>query len=234
MIRIVTFLTLLFLSVSAHAATLNEKVSLSGDVLTVGDVFASAENNADHVLGPAPVPGNVLILDNKTLKRIATTFKVNWQAKTGLETATVRGTKTPAQNDAQKSDAMVKIPVLAQPMNRDDVIKASDLAWIDMPARDLKEDTALKETDLIGQSPRALIQPNVPVSVHVLVSPKVIKRGDLVTLTLKAGRISLTAKGKAMEDARMDEMVRVQNPDSQKIVQARVTGPQEAIIEPQS
>lgn len=234
MMRIVSFFGFLFLSVSAEAATLNDTIALSHDVLTVGDVFAGAENNRDHVLGPAPIPGNVLVLDTKTLRRIATTFNVDWKPKTGLETATVRGSRTAAQNTAQKSDTLVKIPVLGQPMNRDDVIKPSDIVWVEIKARDLKEDTALKESDLVGLSPRALIQPNMPVSVHVLVAPKVIKRGDLVTLSLKAGRISLTAKGKAMEDARMGETVRVQNPDSQKILQARVTGPQEAVIEPQT
>lgn len=215
-----------------HAATLNTKILLEGENLTVGDVFEGAENNADHVLGPAPIAGNKMILDNKTLARIADSFGVNWEGRNNTAMASVmRKTDAPMKSDSQ---ALVSVPVLAEAISRDTIIKASDIIHMDVPAKSLNDDTALKDSDLIGKAARGLIKPNEAVSMNLLVAPKMIKRGDSVTISLRAGAISLTAKGKALADARLGEMVQVQNASSDKIVQARVTGPQEAVIEPQS
>lgn len=231
-LKLAFFAFLLGVGAAANAATLNKDVTLQNDVLTVGDVFTDAGENAGHVLGAAPKPGNVLVLNTKTLQRIAGSFAVDWKPERGTETASVRNGQPKASGTPLTGS--VKIPVLAAPLKRDDVISASDLIWMEVPANKLRDDTALKEADLVGLSARGLIQPNEPVSTSLLVAPKMIKRGQMVTLSLSAGRITLTAKGKALHDARLGEIVRVENPDSQKILQAKVTGPQEAIIEPQS
>ncbi len=230
-VAIATFAACVLCAAIASAATLNADVTLEKDVLTVGDVFADAGADAGHVLGPAPKPGNLLVLNTETLKHISTSFNVGWAPVRGTETSTIRSGAKPAQKPAD-TVTMVKVPVLATPITRDAVIAASDIVYIDVPSSDLHDDTALKESDLVGLSARALIQPNEPVSMNLIVAPKVIKRGDIVNLSLKAGQIALTAQGKALADARLGETVRVQNQSSQKIVQARVTGPQEATIEP--
>ena len=223
----------LFFVQAVQAATLNTKIALTGDDLTVGDVFSGAENNADHVLGPAPIPGNKLLLDNKTLSRIADGFGINWEGRTNTAMASVTRVAQPLMKEDNVTNT-VSVPVLASAISRDTVIKASDIVHKVIFAKDLNDDTALKDTDLIGKAARGLIKPNEAVSMNLLVAPKMIKRGDSVTISLTAGSISLTAKGKALADARMGEMVQVQNSSSDKIVQARVTGPQQAVIEPQS
>lgn len=230
-IAIATFLATVLCAAIASAATLNTDVTLDKDVLTVGDVFADAGADAAHVLGPAPKPGNLLVLNTATLKHIAGSFNVAWAPSRGTETATIRSGAQPAQKTADNA-TMVKVPVLAAPLARDSVIAASDLIYIEVPSSQLKDDTALKESDLVGLSARGLIQPNQPISTNLIVAPKVIKRGDLVNLSLNSGQIALTSQGRALEDARLGGTVRVQNTNSQKIVQARVTGPQEATIEP--
>lgn len=226
-------LFLCIVSANADAATLNTKIDLDGDVLTVADVFNGAENNGDHILGPAPKPGDVMILDNKTLSRIADGFKIDWKGRTPSATARVRGVAKGEAAIEPTANQMVMVPVLAAPMNREMVITAADITHIEVPVSKLNDDTILDDKGLIGQSVRGLIQPNMPVSKNLLAAPKVIKRGDMVTLSLSAGRIQLTSKGKALSDARIGDLVNIQNQSSEKIVQARVTGPQEAIIEPQ-
>lgn len=224
------FIVTLF-SANGHSATLNTKINLEGDVLTVGDVFHNAESHADHVLGQAPPHGDVMILDNRTLSRIADGFGINWQGRTPAATARVK--RVSAVENKADPEQVISVPVLVEPANRDTVISAADIVRIDVPAKKLADDTVLDENEMIGKSARGLIQPKTPVSKNLLVAPKVIKRGDLVTLNLSAGRIQLSSKGKALTDARMGELVRLENPGSKKIVQARVTGPQEAVIEPQ-
>lgn len=220
------------LALPAHSATLNKKVLLSGDVLTVGDVFEGAENNSDHVLGPAPIAGNLLVLDRKTLDRIATSFDVNWEDRTALATATVRRDSKANQDDT--SDAtMIKVPALRVPLNRSDIIKASDVHMIEVSSKLIRDNTALQVSDLVGQSALKLIKPDEIVSMTDVIAPKVIKRGEMVTISLNIGKIALTAKGRALEDARMGDIVKLKNESSDKVVQARVTGHREAVMEPQ-
>ncbi len=56
-------------------------------------------------------------------------------------------------------------------------------------------------------------------SVH---RPKLIQRGDLLTILVRYGAISVTAKGKALHSAALGERIPVRNSKSNKIVQGVV------------
>lgn len=219
---------------TAHAATLNKRVLLQNDVLTVGDVFEGAQSHVDHVLGPAPRPGDVLMLDFKTLDRIARGFNIHWQDRTPLASAVVRLDPTLGREaTSPDTGTLVRVPVLKVPLSRRDVIKASDIEMTEVSSKELRDNSALQASDVIGKSVLGLIKPGEVISQSDLIQPKVIKRGELVTITLNAGRISLTSKARAMEDARIGDIVRLRNESSDKIIQARVTGEREAIMDPQ-
>ncbi len=222
-----------FIALPASAATLNKKVLLTGDVLTVGDVFEGAQNHSDHVLGPAPRAGNVLMLDLKTLDRIANGFDINWEDRSAFATSTVRRDSKNI-DDTSGEATLIKVPALRVALNRNDVIKASDVHMIEVSSKSVRDNTALQATDLVGQSALKLIKPDELVSMNDLIAPKVIKRGEMVTISLSVGRISLTSKGRAMEDARMGDMVKLKNESSDRVIQARVTGHREATMAPQS
>lgn len=80
--------------ISAHAASPKSLSVIEADVLTVGDVFHDAERNADYVLGPAPLPGEDMILGVKTLTRIARAMDVSWQPGSGDERVIIRRAAT--------------------------------------------------------------------------------------------------------------------------------------------
>lgn len=226
---LVTVLVAAFASF-AHAAVLNQNIVLKTDVLTVGDIFTAAGEHKDHVLGPAPKPGDMMVLDAKTLHRIARTFAVDWKPARGTETVVVRRSSAP-QAKAATPETVVSVPVLARPVTRDEVITASDVIMKEVSSNDLKDDTVMQQINVVGLSARGLIQPDMPISANLLVQPKVIKRNQMVTVSLNSGRINLTSQAKALHDARIGDIVRLQNTQSEKIVQARVTGPQEATID---
>jgi len=60
----------------ASAATLNRSVTVTGESITLGDVFAGVKRNADFVLAPAPMPGNPITWDARTVKRIVKAFSL--------------------------------------------------------------------------------------------------------------------------------------------------------------
>ena len=66
------------------------EVRLSGDVLTLGDVFQDIKSNAGHVLAPAPAPGKTMILTAADLQRIADAFRISWQPDSSYTRLVVR------------------------------------------------------------------------------------------------------------------------------------------------
>jgi flagella basal body P-ring formation protein FlgA len=53
----------------------------------------------------------------------------------------------------------------------------------------------------------------------------VVKRGQQVKIAIKAGALLLTATGLAYNDGKLDQMIKVQNISSSKIILGRVAGP---------
>lgn len=74
----------------AEAATLKREVEVTGDVITVGDLFDGVTAHADYVLAQAPKPGDVLRLPAHDLKRVSDTFNLGWQPASQLDQAVVR------------------------------------------------------------------------------------------------------------------------------------------------
>lgn len=101
-VRIVLFLAGLGVGVvilfagtrAALAASVKDIAIVTGDRLTVGDLFDGVAQNADYVLGPSPQPGKDMVLDARTLYRIATALKLDWQPASSAEQIIVRRAAT--------------------------------------------------------------------------------------------------------------------------------------------
>ena len=63
----------------ANAATPKRNVTITGDNITLGDVFDGIYKNENYVLAPAPHPDKPLTWDARTLNRLAKAFKLNWR-----------------------------------------------------------------------------------------------------------------------------------------------------------
>lgn len=80
-------------------------------------------------------------------------------------------------------------------------------------------------TDLnkvVGLSARRTISPGMVLSSTMLDKPVLVKRGDKVTIIARVGGTEITAPGQAMQDGSEDQIIRVQNLNSQKIVSAKI------------
>lgn len=74
---------------SAFAASPRADITLSGDTVTVGDVFPGVTHDASFVLAPAPAPGQTLTLNSSDLQRISDSFNIGWSSA-GYEQVVVR------------------------------------------------------------------------------------------------------------------------------------------------
>ncbi|MCB9988737.1 MAG: flagellar basal body P-ring formation protein FlgA [Rhodospirillales bacterium] len=300
-------LGLIFLFAGARtvlAASLKHTAVVTKDVLTVGDLFEGLpDTKASYPLGPAPQPGQEMVLNARTLYRIAAALDLPWQPSSTAEQVTVRRSATlinttviseaieqslhdqglqghfnlaydmanppemilpghmpvsleiaDLRYDAQKGrfearlaapsrehpesemtvtgqiERMVSVPVLKNVMRQDDIIGQADITWLDVREKDLQHDVLLNEDDLLGMTPRRMALSGQPLRAGELIHPEVVERGAKITLVYKEGPLNLTARGKAMQNGAVGDLIRVVNLASNRTVEGFVSGPQEVTI----
>lgn len=128
-------------------------------------------------------------------------------------------------------EKLLDIPVLSSTVTNGQIIRPDHLQTISVRERSLKHGTILSSEDLLGMTPRQMIRSGQPVKVSDIESPKVIERGDFVTIAFQQGPLSLTAQGKAMEHGAKGDMIRVLNISSNKTLEAVVDSPRHVRIQ---
>jgi flagella basal body P-ring formation protein FlgA len=76
---------------------------------------------------------------------------------------------------------------------------------------------------LVGQSARRSLVANRPIRPLDIGQPVLISRGQLVAVLYQTDNMALTATGKAMENAGMNQTITVVNGQSNRTIQAVVT-----------
>jgi flagella basal body P-ring formation protein FlgA len=286
---------------AALAASLKSSGIITGDYIKLGDVFDGVKN-AEYILGPAPAPGQDMILNARTLYKIASALDVQWSPSTASEQLVLRreasiipqteitvkledalrenGVKekfsitylsgpsdmvlpagTPSTMDitafnfdptrdsfnaivvAPSADNPLKrvsvsgrierltaVPVLKNTLKNGDIISALDIDWIDLPQNRIANGTLMNERDLINMTPRRVASAGKPVNSNELEHPKMVGRGEDVTLVFANGGMMLSVKGKAMQDGAMGDSIRVSNTGSNKNLTGIVTAHREVTI----
>ena len=288
---------------TALAATVKPVSILDNNVLTVGDVFdgLSAEK-ANYVLGPAPRPGQDMVLNARTLMRIALALDLPWQPAHAAEQVVVRRSSTvihtndiseriksalvengiegrydiaydglppeiilpqdtpasfelsdfeydnntgffkavllapTAQNPIQKNPVsgkaslLVKVPVLNTPLRNGDIIGDADITMIDMQSADLQHDYILTAEQLIGMTPRRIVDAGKAIRDVQLTPPQIVSRGETVTIIYKTGPMTLTAQGKALQNGAKGDNIRIINTTSNSPVEGFITAAREVTV----
>jgi flagella basal body P-ring formation protein FlgA len=75
---------------NAYGATPRAGSTVSGEAITVGDVFSDAGDYAGRYLAPAPVPGGHITLGARDLTRISDAFNLGWKPASPDEKVVVR------------------------------------------------------------------------------------------------------------------------------------------------
>lgn len=119
-------------------------------------------------------------------------------------------------------EPMVSVPVLRSHAMPGDIIAENDIQWMRVPARRAGPNTVNRLDDLVGRTPRRPITAGQAIRLTDVRPNYVIAKGDLVTIVLKAGAMTLTARAEALEKGAVGEVIRVRNNHSRKILETRV------------
>lgn len=83
---------------------------------------------------------------------------------------------------------------------------------------------------VIGKSPRRSIRPGTAIAMNNLGDPVTVEKGKLVSVVLRSGGLFLSVSGRTLEPGGTGQVIRVENINSRKVIQATVINSQEVQI----
>lgn len=96
-------LTLGALPLRASTMGLKQNSLIEGNVIMLSDVFSGIAEDGDKALGPAPRPGHDMVLNARTLLRIALALDLPWRPVSSTETVVLRRAGNMIEPDAVKA-----------------------------------------------------------------------------------------------------------------------------------
>jgi flagellar basal body P-ring formation protein FlgA len=112
---------------------------------------------------------------------------------------------------------------IERPLERGEVIKASDLA---IQRRPKAEGPAITAIDAVaGLAARHPLRPGQALYEADLMKPMIVQRNDTVSIIYEAPGLTLTLRGQAQDAGALGDTIGVLNVQSKRVVQGIITGP---------
>jgi flagella basal body P-ring formation protein FlgA len=125
----------------------------------------------------------------------------------------------------------VEATLLTRNVERNEILKLSDLVVERRPKSEVGTDTAARDR-AVGMQVRRQIRAGQPVRTADLLKPDLVQRDQSVTLTYEAPGIYLTMRGKALDNGAEGDTVTVMNLQSKRTLSGTVTGRGQVSITP--
>jgi flagella basal body P-ring formation protein FlgA len=110
----------------------------------------------------------------------------------------------------------VQLPVLARSIAPGEVIQLSDLDWLAIRIDHVAGNAVTDPKQLVGMTARRPLRSGQMLRMSDVAMAATVHRGSMVTLLVQTENMTLTAQGRALEDAAIGQPIRVVNPMSNK------------------
>ena len=119
--------------------------------------------------------------------------------------------------------ATVDAVTLEHPVERGEVLSASDLTFTRRPKSD---GSAITDINAVtGLAARHSLRPGQPLHQADLMKPAIVQRSESVTIVYEAPGLTLTLRGQAQDGGALGDTISVLNIQSKRMVQGVVSGP---------
>jgi len=119
----------------------------------------------------------------------------------------------------------IRVPVLSRPILKGDIVTAADVAMERRRRSDLAGDVYVDQARIVGNAARRALARGTLLREADMQRPEVVEKNTTVTMTWDQPGVQLTMRGKALAGGAMGDVIQVQNINSKRIVEAKVTGP---------
>lgn len=121
---------------------------------------------------------------------------------------------------AQTAAPMVSTDVLVRTVQRGEMLGAGDFTSAEMLVAQARDAVSAEEAD--GREARRTLRSGLPVRATDLAAPRLVRRGDPVTIRLRNGGLTISAVGRALADGALGKSVRVFNEATNQTLDAIV------------
>jgi len=125
---------------------------------------------------------------------------------------------------------VVQVAMLSRIVRPGEVIRDSDIEFIEIAADRVGRDVLIDQSDIVGRTPRRQLAPSAPLRRADLQTPILVAKGSIVDLIVQTSNMLLTAKARAIEDGSLGETIRVVNIRSEKTVVGVVEAPNRVVV----
>ncbi len=127
---------------------------------------------------------------------------------------------------------MVKVAMLTHAVQMGDVLTASDINWVSVPMDKAGADAISDEKQVQAMEMRRPMNSDSVLRVRDLVKEKMVTKGSLVTMIVETSAMKLSAQGRALGDGAMGDTIRITNTQSNRTVDAVITGRDKVSVTP--
>ncbi len=203
-------------------AIVAEVRGLLGEEAQSDDLWVELDNNRVAVHIPASMAPSIAI-KNFRYDRASRRF-------TGLLQAPAEA-PTVVQPVSGQVFRTAEVPVLKRRLRKSQIIAEDDIEWISMRSDRVSRNVITDAGDLIGKAPRRPLTAGSLIRMADVREPVLVAKGNTVTMVYKTRFMTLTARGKALDDGSRGATVRVMNPQSKRVVEAKVVSADRVVAE---
>ncbi|MBL4789463.1 MAG: flagellar basal body P-ring formation protein FlgA [Kordiimonadaceae bacterium] len=127
-------------------------------------------------------------------------------------------------------DEVRLVPMFNRVITPGEVITKADISWVEYPAKRINRNALLSGSQILGYTVRRALSPGKPLLQNDLRKPVAVKKGSILQMTYKAGNLTLSVQGRALEDGGIGETIRIMNPVSKKTIFAEIINSGQARI----
>ena len=121
---------------------------------------------------------------------------------------------------AQPTAPMVSTDVLARTVQRGETLGVGDFTSTEMLVAQARNAVSAEEAS--GREARRTLRSGLPVRATDLAEPRLVRRGDAVTIRLRNGGLTISAVGRALADGALGNSIRVFNEATNQTLNAIV------------
>ena len=127
-------------------------------------------------------------------------------------------------------EAEVPVVVAKRNIKCREIISKEEVVLKRKPLSRLPQDVIFSLKDAIGKQARVSLRMGSVLRFSYVQAPVIVKRNQEVTIIARGKYVVVRAKGKALENGRLGQIIRVMNVDSKKQIWAKVISPEEVEV----
>lgn len=181
------------------------------------------DNPGQNVMLPTTVPASFSI-SNLTVD--PTSRRMN-----AILTAPAEGTPIVQTSIAGRAVPLRDVPVLAEGHRSGQMIRREDLVMLPTPVDRIGTEVLTNPDDMVGKIVKRGINARALIKNQDVQLPMLVKRGEMVNVSMKQGVMALSMRARALEDGARGDTVRVQNQTTKKTIDVIITGSGEAMMD---